>query len=64
MFQGNKGGVGVRFALHSSTLCIVNTHLAAHMEEVARRNQDYRDVHSRLRFPLQDQSPYLVGQHE
>ena len=36
--QGNKGGVGVRFNLYHSSLCFVNCHFAASMEEVEKRN--------------------------
>lgn len=50
MGMGNKGGVGIRFQLYDSTICIVNSHLAAHFDHVQRRNQDYHDIARRLQF--------------
>ncbi|XP_035898658.1 inositol polyphosphate 5-phosphatase OCRL-like [Anopheles stephensi] len=47
---GNKGGVGVSFKLNEALFCFVNTHLAAHTQEVERRNDDHDDIIRRMSF--------------
>ena len=46
--QGNKGGVAVRLKVHETSMVFVNSHLAAHMDEVEKRNSDYRNCLLRL----------------
>ncbi|CAI7990552.1 Synaptojanin-1, partial [Geodia barretti] len=48
---GNKGGVVVRFLLHSTSLCFVCSHLAAHQTKVTERNQDVHDICTKVQFP-------------
>ncbi|XP_022906082.2 type II inositol 1,4,5-trisphosphate 5-phosphatase [Onthophagus taurus] len=59
--MGNKGGVAVRIRLYDTTLCFVCSHLAAHQDEVERRNQDYRDIVDRINFR---KPPQTIKEHD
>lgn len=54
-YLGNKGGVSVRFNVKggsssSSSVCLVNCHLAAHDHKLERRISDYHDIVYGQRF--------------
>ncbi|KAJ2959653.1 hypothetical protein NQZ79_g4925 [Umbelopsis isabellina] len=50
--MGNKGCISVRFRIYDSYVCCVTSHLAAFMNNIERRNQDYAEICKRISFPL------------
>ncbi|XP_016887706.1 inositol polyphosphate 5-phosphatase Ka isoform X2 [Cynoglossus semilaevis] len=40
-YWGNKGGVSVRFSFYGHMICLLNCHLAAHMEHMTERVDDF-----------------------
>jgi phosphatidylinositol-bisphosphatase len=61
--MGNKGAVATRFRFHDSTFCILNAHFNAHQQNVARRNQDYRDICTII-FNLPESGPMTIFDHD
>lgn len=63
--MGNKGAVSVRMDLHSTSICFVNAHMAAHVEEFERRNEDHDCILQRTQFSLNINSPpKTIKDHE
>ncbi len=48
--MGNKGGSAIRFNFYDTSLVFVTSHLAAHMRDTARRNQDHQEITRRISF--------------
>ena len=70
---GNKGGVGFRFRVHQTSICIVTCHLAAGQKSSPKRNEDISSILSTMDFNvgsrqislssnavLQDQSTFVA----
>eukprot|EP00899_Mesostigma_viride_P028310 jgi/Mesvir1/8664/Mv02606-RA.1 len=45
---GNKGAVAARLRVNGRSLLLINSHLSAHLENVARRNADYDHICAKL----------------
>ncbi|KAJ6253022.1 inositol 5-phosphatase [Anaeramoeba flamelloides] len=48
-FAGNKGGVGISFRIDDTPLCFIGSHLAAHLEKLNQRNDDYYSILANLK---------------
>ena len=64
LLQGNKGGVSARMDLYNTSVCFVNCHLAAHVEEYERRNEDYDGICDKSFFEFPDGNRKGINDHE
>jgi hypothetical protein len=48
---GNKGAIYVRMELYDTSVCIINSHFAAHREKIKKRNHDYYAILNHPAFP-------------
>ncbi|BEJ11943.1 hypothetical protein CspHIS471_0204030 [Cutaneotrichosporon sp. HIS471] len=51
-FGGNKAGVALRMKVFDTTVCFVNSHLAAFASQISRRRLDYQALRTTLTFDL------------
>eukprot|EP01126_Amoeba_proteus_P028097 TRINITY_DN2776_c1_g1_i2.p1 TRINITY_DN2776_c1_g1~~TRINITY_DN2776_c1_g1_i2.p1 ORF type:complete len:420 (-),score=81.05 TRINITY_DN2776_c1_g1_i2:36-1295(-) len=47
---GNKGGVGISFCFHNTSLLFISAHLSPHQEKIQDRNKNYKDIARRMRM--------------
>ncbi|KAG4090197.1 DNase I-like protein [Neocallimastix lanati (nom. inval.)] len=53
-YHGNKGSIALRMLIDDSSVCIINTHLAAHQDQVVARNNDVVTIMNETKFPPHD----------
>ena len=49
---GNKGAVAIRMLFHSTSMCFICGHFAAHQNNIEERNHNYHDISRRISFPM------------
>lgn len=50
LLQGNKGGVSARMSVYGHTICFLNCHLPAHMENSDQRMEDFESILQQQQF--------------
>jgi phosphatidylinositol-bisphosphatase len=55
-FLGNKGGVSIRMTIYDSSVCFICAHLAAHRDNIAGRNSDYKNISERTLFLVEGEN--------
>ncbi|RNF25379.1 putative inositol/phosphatidylinositol phosphatase [Trypanosoma conorhini] len=59
--MGNKGAIGLRFALHRTSLCLINVHLAAGHSNVLKRNADATTIFECMDFNAQKRQALIAA---
>lgn len=57
---GNKGGVSLRFTLNGNPICVVNSHLAPHQEQLKQRIDDYHSILNGTKFLVDSRTPGIM----
>lgn len=60
--QGNKGAVSIRFNLYGVSVCLVNSHLAAHDHMLDERIKDFEKIVDEHKFHIRQTQD--IFQHE
>eukprot|EP00300_Choanocystis_sp_HF-7_P015262 c18990_g1_i3.p1 GENE.c18990_g1_i3~~c18990_g1_i3.p1 ORF type:complete len:849 (+),score=195.30 c18990_g1_i3:319-2547(+) len=60
-WMGNKGGVGIRFCVHDTAVCFINSHLDADKERVEGRDADMKEISEQLSFKSNDMDGASLG---
>ncbi|CAG8726027.1 512_t:CDS:2, partial [Racocetra persica] len=47
---GNKGGIGISILFGNTSLCFINSHLAAHQSKVKQRNHDVKKISKEMKL--------------
>ncbi|CAG8565059.1 10268_t:CDS:2 [Acaulospora morrowiae] len=47
---GNKGGIGISLLFGNTSLCFINSHLAAHQDKVQERNNDVKKISKEMKL--------------
>jgi hypothetical protein len=56
--HGNKGGIGLRMLIDSTSVCFLNCHIAAGQSHIAQRNSDLSAVLKGIQFPTMPHLPH------
>ena len=59
-FWGNKGGVAIRMNVYGVSVCIVNTHLTPHDQNLQARIDDYNQIINTMNFVRQKETTSIL----